>query len=156
MCAHFTDISVTAVAVSFLHDLSRERKTTTSHHVAVFGIIASSSLTERMASKVFKSILKNGDRSIPDESLHFLKNIDNYCSVRESEGWCIFVFFVVFVRCSPATLSTCSSMATRGSLEPVLHAYVQRDEPKEEMIRASVKQFQSEFHLLQFSVVRFP
>lgn len=122
-----------------------------SHLVAVFGIIASSSLIKRMASKVFKSILKNGDRSVPDESLHFLKNIDNYCSVRESEGW-----RMSFVHCSPATLSTCSSVATRGSLEPILHAYVQRDEPKEEMIHASVKQFQSEFHLLPFSVVRFP
>lgn len=44
-------------------------------------------------------------------------------------------------------------MATRGSLEPLLHACVQRDEPKEEMICAS----QSEicYHLV-FNVVRFP
>lgn len=39
------------------------------------------------------------------------------------------------VDCSPDALCTCSSMATRGSLEPLLHAYVQREEPKEEMIR---------------------
>lgn len=56
------------------------------------------------------------------------------------------------------TLCTCSSMATRGSLEPLLHAYVQRDEPKEEMICASQsKQFQSEIcYNLVFNVVRFP
>lgn len=52
------------------------------------------------------------------------------------------------VHCSPDARCTCSSMATRGSLEPLLHAYVQRDEPEEEMIRFSVRD------LFSFSVRR--
>lgn len=72
------------------------------------------------------------------ESLYFLKNVDDYCSVRR-------------VHCGP--LCTCSSMATRGSLEPLLHAYVQRDEPEEEMMCAS----QSEIcYCVVFNVVRIP
>lgn len=62
-------------------------------------------------------------------------NIDNYCSVKQRG--------VMYkrVHCSPDALCTCSSMATRGSLEPLLHAYVQRGEPKEKMIRVCQSSF---------------